>query len=183
MHEDPSRYQIGPMTRILSNSVMNVKKIGTEQAKDILESDGDSAYIDVRTEQDFINGHVPRSINIPVAWPNASTRQMKPNPDFVKIVSTHFAKDARIIVGCQSGDRSKFAAELLARAGFQDLSNMQGGFGGTFDTMGRLIVPGWIQMGLPVETGGHADSSYSPFKTNTGLSSCQELATAGGVER
>ncbi len=147
---------------------MNLKTIGPEQAKDILESDGNSVYIDVRTEQEFMNGHVPRSINVPVAWPNPSTGQMKPNPDFVKVVSTHFAKDKRIIVGCQAGGRSKFAAELLAIDGFQDLSNVQGGFGGARDTMGRFIAPGWSQLGFPVETEVPPDSSYASLKTNAG---------------
>ena len=143
---------------------MSEKNIGPEQAKDILESDGNSVYIDVRTEQEFMNGHVPRSINIPVVWPDPSTREMKPNPDFIKVVSAHFAKDKRIIVGCQAGGRSQFAAELLAKDGFQDVSNMQGGFGGARDPMGRLIAPGWSQLGFPVETEAPPDSSYASLK-------------------
>ena len=90
------------------------------------------------------------------------------DPDFVKVVATHFAKDRRIIVGCQAGGRSKFAAELLATDGFQDVSNMQGGFGGARDSMGRLIAPGWSQMGFPVETEVPPDSSYASLKTDGG---------------
>ena len=132
---------------------MNTKNIGPQQAKDILDSDSNAVYIDVRTEQEFLNGHVPKSMNIPVVWPDPSTRQMKPNPDFVKSVSAQFSKDKRIIVGCQAGGRSQFAAELLAQEGFQDVSNMQGGFGGARDPMGRVIAPGWTQLGFPVEPG------------------------------
>jgi len=132
---------------------MSAKTIGTEEAKNILDSDNNAVYIDVRTEQEFMNGHVPRSVNIPVVWPDPSTRQMKPNPDFVHVVSAQFGKDKRIIVGCQAGGRSQFAAELLAGEGFQDVSNMQGGFGGARDPMGRVIAPGWAQLGFPVETG------------------------------
>ncbi len=98
-----------------------------------------------------MNGRVPKSINIPVVWPDPATRQMKPNPDFVKAVSSHFAKDKRIIVGCQAGGRSQFAADLLVQEGFQDVSNMQGGFGGARDPMGRVIGQGWSQLGFPVE--------------------------------
>ena len=108
---------------------MSVKNINPEQAKDILDTDNSAIYIDVRTEQEFLNGHVPDSINIPVAWPDQATRQMKPNPDFVQVVSNHLSKDKRIIVGCQAGGRSQLAAQLLAQEGFQDVSNMQGGFG------------------------------------------------------
>ena len=62
-----------------------------------------------------------------------------------------YPKDKTIIVGCQMGGRSQFAAEILDQAGFNDVSNMQGGFGGAKDAMGRLVAPGWLQSNLPVE--------------------------------
>src|SRR5207237_9126803 len=106
---------------------MSIKNIRPEQAKDILESDGSAVYIDVRTEQEFVNGHVPKSINVPVVWPDPATRQMKPNPDFAKVVSAHFAKDKRIIVGCQGAGRPQLAAALLRKEGFHVVSNILGG--------------------------------------------------------
>src|ERR1700757_3846309 len=109
---------------------MSTKNIGPEQAKQLLDSDKETVYIDVRTEQEFANGHVPNALNIPVVWPNAATRQMVPNPDFVKVVAARFDKSKRIIVGCQMGGRSQIAANLLDQEGFQDISNMQGGYGG-----------------------------------------------------
>ena len=139
---------------------MNVKNIDPAQAKAILDSDSSVIYIDVRTEKEFMNGHVPKAINIPVVWPDPATRQMKPNPDFVKVVSAHVPKDKQIIVGCQMGGRSKFAADMLAQEGFQDVSNMQGGFGGARDPMGRTVVPGWAQLGFPVEMDASQGSSY-----------------------
>ena len=132
---------------------MSAKNIDPEQAKNILDGDSGAVYIDVRTEQEFMNGHVPKSVNIPVVWPDPSTRQMKPNPDFVKTVSAQFGQDKKIIVGCQAGGRSQLAANLLDQEGFQDVSNMQGGFGGARDPMGRVVTPGWAQLGFPVETG------------------------------
>jgi len=143
---------------------MSVKNINPEQAKSILDSDGNAIYIDVRTEREFMNGHVPKSINIPVVWPDPATRQMKPNPDFVKVVSAHFGKDKRIIVGCQAGGRSQFAAEMLTQEGFQDVSNMQGGFGGAQDPMGRVIAQGWSQLGFPIENEAPADRTYASLK-------------------
>jgi phage shock protein E len=132
---------------------MSAKNIDPEQAKNILDSDSSAIYIDVRTEQEFMNGHVPKSVNIPVVWPDPATRQMKQNPDFVKTVSAQFGKDKKIIVGCQAGGRSQLGANLLDQEGFQDVSNMQGGFGGARDPMGRVVTPGWAQLGFPVETG------------------------------
>jgi rhodanese-related sulfurtransferase len=142
---------------------MATKIIDPEQAKNILDSDSSAIYIDVRTEQEFMNGHVPNSVNIPVVWPDPATRQMKPNPDFVKVVSAHYPKDKRIIVGCQAGGRSQFAADWLSQDGFQDVSNMQGGFGGARDRMGN-VTPGWVQLGFPIESEVVADRSYTQLK-------------------
>ncbi len=147
---------------------MSSKNISPEQAKEILESDGNAVYIDVRTEVEFVNGHVPQAVNIPVVWPDPATRQMKPNPDFVNVVSAHFSKGKRIIVGCQAGGRSQFAAELLTKDGFQDVSNMQGGFGGARDPMGQVIAPGWSQLGFPVEMESPPDRSYASLQKNVG---------------
>src|SRR5438094_287409 len=139
---------------------MSVKQTDPKQAKATLDSDSSAVYIDVRTEQEFMNGHVPRSVNIPVVWPDPSTRRMKPNPDFVKVVTANFPKDKRMIIGCQAGGRSQMAAELLVEEGFEDVTNMQGGFGGARDPMGQVVTPGWSQCGFPVETVVSAQSSY-----------------------
>jgi len=143
---------------------MSAKNIGPEQANQILSSDKNAVYIDVRTENEFANGHVPNALNIPVVLPDPSSRQMTPNPDFLRVVSAHFEKNKKIIVGCQAGGRSQFAAEILAREGFLDVSNMQGGFGGARDPMGRVIAAGWTQLNLPVESEIIAANTYASLK-------------------
>jgi rhodanese-related sulfurtransferase len=143
---------------------MSFETINPEQAKKILDTDSAAVYIDVRTEGEFVNGHVPKALNIPVVLPDPATRQMRPNPEFVSVVSSHFSKDKRIIVGCQMGGRSQFAAQVLDQEGFKSVSNMQGGFGGAKDPMGRVVAPGWAQMGYPVETDAPPGSSYADLK-------------------
>jgi len=71
------------------------------------------------------------------------------NEEFVRVVEIHFAKEKKIIVGCRAGLRSNAAASLLEQAGYQDVSNVIGGFGGMRDSMGRVIAPGWVDSGLP----------------------------------
>ena len=85
---------------------------------------------------------------------------MVPNADFLETVEAHLPKEAKIIVGCMSGGRSQFAAEVLEDAGYQHVANMQGGFGGARDPMGRLLVPGWQDHGLPTEMGDGGTGSY-----------------------
>ncbi|HEU4343992.1 MAG TPA: rhodanese-like domain-containing protein [Candidatus Binatia bacterium] len=133
---------------------MAVKEITPQQAHELLTQEADTIYIDVRTVREFEAGHPQGAVNIPVAFPDPA-RGMVMNADFVKVVEGHFPKNKKIIVGCQAGPRSNAAAGLLQESGYQDVSNMVGGFGGMRDPMGKVIAPGWSSLGLPVtqETG------------------------------
>ena len=82
------------------------------------------------------------------------------NEDFVRVVEGHFPKEKAVIVGCQAGPRSNAAAGLLEQAGYQDVSNVIGGFGGMRDSMGRMIAPGWADSGLPVSQDNGEGVSY-----------------------
>lgn len=130
---------------------MSVKQIDPKQTYDTLQKDSNAVYIDVRTEGEFANGHVPGAVNIPVMSPDPMTRRMAPNPNFLNAVQAAYSKDKKIICGCQMGGRSQYAADQLVQAGYSDVSNMVGGFGGAKDPMGRLVAPGWLQSDLPVE--------------------------------
>ena len=77
--------------------VMSVQNVTAEEAKEILDRDSNVVYIDVRTENEFMSGHVPNAVNVPVVLPDPATRQMKPNPEFIRVVSAHFPKNKRII--------------------------------------------------------------------------------------
>jgi rhodanese-related sulfurtransferase len=139
---------------------MAIKEITPEQAHDILTKDPSVVYIDVRTEREFANGHPLGAVNIPVAFPDPA-RGMVRNEDFVRIVEANFSHDKQIIVGCQAGPRSNAAAGLLQQAGFQDVANMVGGFGGMRDQMGTVIAPGWASSGLPVSQDNGEGVSYA----------------------
>jgi rhodanese-related sulfurtransferase len=130
---------------------MSVKQIDPKQTHTILQEDMNAVYIDVRTADEFAAGHVPGAVNIPVMMPDPASRRMAPNPQFLDLVHSSFPKEKKIVCGCQMGGRSQHAADLLVQAGFTDVSNMQGGFGGAKDPMGRIIAPGWLQSDLPVE--------------------------------
>ena len=138
---------------------MAVKEIMPQQAYEILTGDPSAVYIDVRTEREFVNGHPPGAVNIPVAFPDPA-RGMMMNADFVKVVEANFPHDKKIIVGCQAGPRSNAAAGLLHQAGFQDISNMLGGFGGMRDQVGNVNAPGWTGSGLPVSNDNGEGVSY-----------------------
>ena len=130
---------------------MSVKQTNPIETHDILQKDKNAVYVDVRTAGEFQAGHVPGAANIPVMMPDPATGRMTPNPNFAQAIEAAYPKETKLIMGCQMGGRSQYAADLLSNSGYTDVSNMQGGFGGAKDPMGRVIAPGWLQSNLPVE--------------------------------
>lgn len=133
--------------------------ISTDEAENLI--DEDVVYIDVRTEDEFADGHPPGAVNIPVqfrtdAGPIANER-------FVSIAEANFAKDQPLIVGCLAGTRSAKAAELLEAAGFEDIKDMTAGFGGKKDPFGR-VIPGWQQEGREIEQDADPERTYEGMK-------------------
>ena len=53
---------------------------------------------------------------------------------------------------------------MLAAAGWGDVANVSGGFGGARDQAGRLVVPGWRDEGLPVEMGQTPGASWADLR-------------------
>lgn len=146
---------------------MAVKQLTPSQALDLMQQDPTVVYLDVRTETEFTNGHPQKGVNIPAFFFQAPGRPT-PNPDFLTVVEANVPKDAAIIVGCQAGGRSQRAADLLAQAGYANVSNMMGGFGGGQDQAGQPIA-GWRDAGLPVSTDNGEGVSYSSLATKAGV--------------
>ena len=142
---------------------MPIQQMNPPETKAAMDADPDAVYLDVRTEMEFANGHPTGAINAPVAFPGPAGG-MQVNPEFVAVVEKILPKEKPIYCGCQAGIRSQMAAELLERAGYTDLINVQGGFGGRTDQSGMLVVPGWRDAGLPVETEVTDENSYAGLK-------------------
>ena len=141
---------------------MPIKQITPEEAHQLVQSG--SAYIDVRTEGEFAAGHPAAAVNIPIVMPHSATGQMQVNPDFVAVVLASFPRQAALVIGCQSGGRSQRAAEMLEQAGYVDVSNVRGGFGGLRDQTGATVVPGWAELGLPTSTACTDANTYRAMK-------------------
>jgi rhodanese-related sulfurtransferase len=144
---------------------MNIGQLTPPEAYAALQKDPNAVYLDVRTEAEFEAGHPAGARNVPVVFFDPATRQPAPNTDFVAIVERHVPRSTKIVVGCASGVRSQRACDLLAQAGYTDLSNMRGGFAGAHEPSG--VVPGWAEAGLPVERGQTPGASYNDLKAKS----------------
>lgn len=142
----------------------NIPRHSPQEAQKLIDEQG-YTYVDVRTEGEYAAGHPTGALNVPVMLKGPAG--MSPNPDFLQVMSGLFAKDAKIVVGCRSGQRSMRAAEMLASAGFTGVVDQRAGFEGPRDPAGRTIEPGWAACGLPVET-STPGGSYSELKQKAG---------------
>ncbi|MEK6299552.1 MAG: rhodanese-like domain-containing protein [Acidobacteriota bacterium] len=136
-----------------------MKEIGAQEAHDLLQSDPEFIYLDVRSIPEFEAGHAVGAINIPLMHFSPGVG-MSPNPDFPAVAEAVLAKDAKIVVGCKTGGRSARACEVMSQMGFTDVTNMRGGFGGLTDNTGRLVEPGWSTLGLPNCSACDENASY-----------------------
>ncbi|MEW6751592.1 MAG: rhodanese-like domain-containing protein [Candidatus Latescibacterota bacterium] len=138
---------------------MSYAEVDVVQAKELLDNGQGYTYVDVRSEPEFDSGRPAGAVNIPLLHRRGAG--MVPNPDFVRVVEANFPHDARLLIGCQAGGRSLQAARALLAAGFINVSNVNGGFGGQRDASGRVTARGWLESGLPVEHGEDPERSYA----------------------
>ncbi len=135
------------------------KTVTPEEVQALL-ADG-YVYVDVRSEQEFEAGHPAGAVNVPIS--HMGPAGFETNPEFMAVLEKAFAKEEKLIVGCKTGARSRRAAAMLMSAGFTTVGDMIAGFGGSRDAFGRPS-PGWLQKGLPVETGSPEGRSYADLK-------------------
>ncbi len=90
------------------------KTVNTETfSKETNESD--VQIIDVRTPEEFAQGHIENAININIMDNNFETEISK------------LDKSKKTLVYCKSGGRSSDAAQKLSSMGFENISNLEGG--------------------------------------------------------
>jgi rhodanese-related sulfurtransferase len=129
---------------------MNIRRISPAEAHALMRDEG-YVYLDVRTQAEFAAGRPKGAVNIPVMVPGPSG--MVPSPDFVDACAQAFSRDAKLVLGCRSGQRSMRAAEALLGAGYTGLVEQRAGFEGARNAFGQVTEKGWLAEGLPVEQG------------------------------
>ena len=101
-----------------------IKQISVQQAKDAVGAK-DTQFIDVRTDEEYAGGHAPKAANFPL--------------DALEKDLAKLDKDQPVYVICQTGRRSQKGAEILQKAGFKSIYNINGG------------TSAWESAGFPTE--------------------------------
>jgi len=103
----------------------NVSNISQQE---LLDADANNLVIvDVRTPEEFQQGHVPNAINVPLS-------EIIDNPAILLS-----SKGKPIVLYCRSGYRAGKAAEALQKDGYQNLSHLEGD------------MQAWLKEGLAIE--------------------------------
>lgn len=127
---------------------MPIKTVSAAEAAE-LQRQG-YTYVDVRSSAEFESGRPAGSVNLPVM--ERSMLGMTPNKDFVGVWKAAFPADAKLVVGCHTGNRSMRAIEIMAAEGYADLVLAGEGW------------VGWANAGLPAENGAAPGRDWPSMK-------------------
>ena len=105
-----------------NNQEMVFLNITAEEARKLMDSEKDRIILDVRSREEYDQGHIPGAILIPDTEIEAKAADLLPD------------KDQLILVYCRSGRRSKLAAQSLADLGYTNIRE----FGGILDWPGEI---------------------------------------------
>jgi hydroxyacylglutathione hydrolase len=110
--------------RAAQRPLQSIPTLGTDEVAARLRRNG-GMLLDVRTDGEWLAGHLPGAVNIPIGH----------LPERLDVVP----RDRPVVVHCQTGSRAAIAASLLRAHGVAEVWLYPGGFGE------------WEAKGLPVE--------------------------------
>ena len=95
--------------------------ITPEEAKARMDENDAVLVLDVRTQEEYDQGHIPGAVCLP-------------NEEITADMPVVFDKDAEILVYCRSGRRSAEALEKLRKMGYTNVADFGGILGWPYET-------------------------------------------------
>ena len=105
---------------------IKIPQISVQALKQQLDRDESTCLIDVREPHEWDEAHIPGAIHLQKDTIEHHIHEIAPN------------RSQPIFLQCRSGQRSRFAALLLAELGYENVINVEGG------------ILDWISSGYPV---------------------------------
>ena len=99
------------------------RQVSSDEAAAMMASESDYLILDVRTREEYEQGHIPGAVCVPNESIGSGELSALPR------------KDQLILVYCRSGNRSKQAAQKLADAGYTNIVEFGGILSWTGDTV------------------------------------------------
>ncbi|MFX1512736.1 MAG: rhodanese-like domain-containing protein [Promethearchaeota archaeon] len=136
-----------------THPLVDYTTINVSEAKDLINNSSDLFILDVRTEDEYIDGHIEEAYLIPHT--NILSRQEELPSN----------KSQSILVYCRSGTRSAIASNTLVSLNYTAIYNMDGGF------------LAWKEAGYPYVTGYPSTSeSTSTTQESTTINTTQTIS-------
>ena len=140
--------------------MVSLKHVDVKTARR-LQTLEEHTYIDVRSILEYDRGHPEGAHNIPLLHADEASGRMQPNPKFLSVIQANHPVGDKLLIGCQMGGRSAQAGQILVAAGYENVCNVLGGFGGARDrSTGQVINEGWVDAALPVEQNAPKEATY-----------------------
>jgi len=108
---------------------VSAKDITQAELQQLMKSEQKIVLLDVRTVEEFVDGHIPGALNI-------SHQELE-----ARLAELSGEKNTQIVIYCRSGRRAEVAKQVLVKAGFSHLDHLTGDFNG------------WTKNKLPMATG------------------------------
>ena len=119
-----------PVLFLLLSSSINAQtrtEVNSKQASVLIQKDSKLIVLDVRTPEEFKEGHIKGAINIDIRQEDAFSKIDKLN------------RNAKYLVYCRTNHRSGMAVDHMMQSGFRNVTQMMDGF------------PGWAANKLAVQ--------------------------------
>ena len=105
------------MTACSDSGANTYDQITPQEAKTIMDTESDYIILDVRTAEEFVEGHIENAVLLDYEDVKSKAHVVLPD------------KEQLILVYCRSGRRSKIASEELVKLGYTNVKE----FGGIID--------------------------------------------------
>jgi rhodanese-related sulfurtransferase len=112
-------------TDLINDAKTRITEVTAAQVQEMQDHGEQVVYLDVREQNEWNLGHLPRSTLIPRGVLESSIEQRVP-------------RDSTIVTYCASGNRSALAADTLRQMGYTHVSSMAGGFRAWVDAGGMV---------------------------------------------
>jgi phage shock protein E len=101
---------------LVTTGQVSAKDISQSQLQKIMKNDQQVVVLDVRTVEEFEQGHIPNAVNIPHKELEA------------RLAELSGAKNTQVVIYCRSGRRAEVAKQVLVTSGFTQLDHLSGDF-------------------------------------------------------
>ena len=105
---------VGVISYVVYYTVSSPYKVSSEEARRLLRDQKIDVVLDVRTKMEYNLGHYPEALNIPTAILSDQVETMIPD------------KNTSILVYCNTGQRSRWATDVLRAKGYKNVLYITG---------------------------------------------------------